>query len=152
MCVQCHSVIIGAVQRSQQCRLCKSRKNYDVSAAYMCSAPHIGWSNRQAHVVPLSPSIPQVSRWGEENTRRSVASFCCVYPPRSALYTRGDAWRTLKFCLCCHKRCTIGKVVNFTLFFFWVFSVVCMSYGLVCFSQKGKANTLTTVIKSECEA
>lgn len=63
---------------------------HDVSAAYMCGAPRTGRSNRQAHVVPLSSSVPQVSARGEKSTLGSVASFCSVYQPYSALYLRRE--------------------------------------------------------------
>lgn len=52
---------------------------HDMSAVYMCSTPHTRRSNRQAHVVPLSSSIPQVGTRGEKGTPKSVTSFCSVY-------------------------------------------------------------------------
>lgn len=72
--------------------------------------------DRQAHVVPLSSSIPQVNTGGEKSTPGSVASFCSVYQPCSCPHLRREGRccrEKVEFCLCSCKCCTIEKVLNF---------------------------------------
>lgn len=97
--------------------LVREQTIHDVSAAYMCSAPHTGRSNRQAHVVPLSSSIPQVSARGWAGH----PWICGLILPSLSAMQRAlprEKRQTLRrekagICLCCSKCCTIEEVLNF---------------------------------------